>query len=152
MNKGFTLMEILIVICIVAILSLMVLSNLQNQLAKAHDSQRKTNVDKIQKALEEFYNDNKTYPSDATPLAECGSTSSTLSPYLQKMKHEFNSFSVSSKNSLRPDNESSLSLYCRNQWRKRRVCALCKITIFTGQGYYANRMRSHGGMRVAAGV
>jgi prepilin-type N-terminal cleavage/methylation domain-containing protein len=83
MKKGFTLTEILIVIAILMLIFLIVLANIRNQVAKAHDVQRKADLNKIQKSLEEYYNDKQTYPPDANAFLNCGS--GDLSPYLVKI-------------------------------------------------------------------
>lgn len=70
-QKGFTIIELLIVIAIIAILALLVINNIVGANAKARDSQRITDVKSIATKLEEFYNDNGSYPStfDNTTLA-----------------------------------------------------------------------------------
>jgi type II secretion system protein G len=83
MKKGFTLMEILIVISILSILMMLVLANLKNQISKAQDAQRKTDLQKIQKAIEEYSNDNQTYPANNTMISHCGK--GDLAPYLLKI-------------------------------------------------------------------
>jgi len=83
MKKGFTLMEILIVIALIMLVFLILLSNIRNQIMKAQDAQRKTDLNKIQKSLEEYYNDNETYPGDSSYLSTCGATD--LAPYLPKI-------------------------------------------------------------------
>lgn len=65
-EKGFTLIELVIVIGILAILSIFVLAvvNPIEQFAKARDAQRKSNLGQIQKALEQYYQDNGKYPAN----------------------------------------------------------------------------------------
>lgn len=62
-QKGFTIIELLIVIAIIAILALLVLNNFQGAQAKARDSQRQTDINNMHGKLEEFYNENSFYPS-----------------------------------------------------------------------------------------
>lgn len=62
-QKGFTIIELLIVIAIIAILALLVLNNFQGAQAKARDQQRTTDINNIHSKLEEFYNENNYYPS-----------------------------------------------------------------------------------------
>ena len=66
--KGFTLVELLIVIAIIGILAvvLVVAVNPSAQLHKAHDAQRKSDLAQIQKALEQYYNDNNQYPNNTS--------------------------------------------------------------------------------------
>lgn len=61
-QKGFTIIELLIVIAIIAILALLVLNNFQGAQAKARDQQRTTDINNIHGKLEEFYNENNYYP------------------------------------------------------------------------------------------
>jgi prepilin-type N-terminal cleavage/methylation domain-containing protein len=69
-QKGFTIIELLIVIAIIAILALLVLNNFQGAQAKARDQQRTTDINNIHAKLEEFYNENNYYKStlDAADL------------------------------------------------------------------------------------
>lgn len=62
-QKGFTIIELLIVIAIIAILALLVLNNFQGAQAKARDQQRTTDINNIHSKLEEFYNEKNYYPN-----------------------------------------------------------------------------------------
>ncbi|MBU0975100.1 prepilin-type N-terminal cleavage/methylation domain-containing protein [Patescibacteria group bacterium] len=86
-NRGFTLIEFLIVIAILSMLIMMALSLVPRQLEKARDGERKSDLQKIKIAFEDYYNDNGCYPS-ATVLQNCGGVSPSsheLSPYLQQI-------------------------------------------------------------------
>lgn len=67
-RRGFTLIEMVISIGVLAILSILVLAMLNplQQFEKARDAQRKSDVSEIQKALEQFYQDNGKYPTNDT--------------------------------------------------------------------------------------
>lgn len=65
-QKGFTIIELLIVIAIIAILALLVLNNIQGAQAKARDQQRTTDINAIATQLEAFYNENSYYPAALT--------------------------------------------------------------------------------------
>lgn len=82
-RQGFTLAELLIVIALLMLLMLIALANVRNQISKSHDVQRKADLNKIEKAMEEYYNDAQTYPASEDALSNCGSTD--LSPYLTKV-------------------------------------------------------------------
>lgn len=73
LNKGFTLLEMLIVMSIIAILTSVLWANFFSSLAKGRDSRRKQDLEAISRALELYYNDNKAYPTalpgPATPFA-----------------------------------------------------------------------------------
>jgi len=81
-NKGFTLTELLIVISIVVLLLLLLLVNLRTQIKRANDSHRKADLNRIQKAFEEYVNDKRCYPPEGI-LDDCDS--STLSPFLERV-------------------------------------------------------------------
>lgn len=70
--KGFTLIEILVVIAIIGTLSALLLPNFMDARARARDAQRKSDLNQIQKALEMYKNDqvNQSYPDkDKLPAA-----------------------------------------------------------------------------------
>lgn len=81
-KRGFTLMELLIVVAILIILAMALLLALRNQIIKGNDMTRKTDLSKIQKVLEEYYNDKSTYPL-TSPITNCGA--GNLKPYLEKV-------------------------------------------------------------------
>lgn len=84
-NNGFTLIELLIIVAILAILIIMSLTLVPQQLAKARDGERKSDLQKIKIAFENYHNDNGCYPP-STVLQNCGGSSPLeheLSPYLQ---------------------------------------------------------------------
>lgn len=64
-NKGFTLIELIVVIAIVASLATATLAVLNpfGQFNKARDSRLKSDLSQIQKALESYYQDNNQYPA-----------------------------------------------------------------------------------------
>jgi general secretion pathway protein G len=62
-QKGFTLLELLVVIVVIGILALLVIPNLTSAPKKARDIQRKTDLRAIQKALEEYFVSNSAYPT-----------------------------------------------------------------------------------------
>lgn len=69
MNKfkaGFTLIEMLIVIAIIAILSSVFLVGLTGFRSGAYDSRRISDLQKAQSYLEVYYNGNRSYPVNAT--------------------------------------------------------------------------------------
>lgn len=68
-KKGFTIIELLIVIAIIVILAGLVLTNIQGAQAKARDATRLGDIDSVATALEIYHNENGHYPStfNATP-------------------------------------------------------------------------------------
>lgn len=78
-RKGFTLIEVLIVVSILMILILLFVFTSFRQLSKGRDGRRKSDLEKIKVAFEDYYNDNNCYP-DTTVLNNCDGD--TFRPYL----------------------------------------------------------------------
>ncbi len=79
---GFSLLEVLIVVAILGILLIAGMFFMQRHLMRARDAQRKSDLDRIRTAFEEYYNDYRCYPAPGY-LTVCGSTA--LSPYLKEI-------------------------------------------------------------------
>lgn len=71
-KKGFTLVEILVVVGIVGLLGVLATITLQSARVRARDAKRLSDVVKTQMALELYFNDNNSYPivADATALGQ----------------------------------------------------------------------------------
>ncbi|MDP2638086.1 MAG: 6-bladed beta-propeller [Candidatus Levybacteria bacterium] len=69
-QTGFTLIELLVAIGIIGVLagSLLIVLNPGVQIAKAHDAQRKNDLEQIKIALDTYYNDNNKYPAQMSDL------------------------------------------------------------------------------------
>lgn len=67
-EHGFTGIEILIVLTILAIIALLVTNNIQESIAKGRDIERQTDIGNIQNALEEYWHTHESYPTDLTSL------------------------------------------------------------------------------------
>ncbi len=61
--RGFTLIELLVVIAIIGMLSSIVLSSLNAARARARDTQRLSDIQQVQKAIELYYSATGSYPS-----------------------------------------------------------------------------------------
>ena len=66
MKKGFTLIEMLIVVAIIAILASVFLVGLRGFRAGAYDSRRISDLQKMQSYLEIYYTKNRAYPNVST--------------------------------------------------------------------------------------
>lgn len=61
-RKGFTLIEVLIVIAFLALMILVAIFAFKGQLSKGYDSERKSDLNRIKIALEEYEKDYNCYP------------------------------------------------------------------------------------------
>ncbi len=68
-QKGFTIVELLIVIVVIGILAGLVFVQFNNMQARARDSERKADVRLIESKLAEYTADNNSYPTTAQGLA-----------------------------------------------------------------------------------
>lgn len=64
--KGFTFIELMLVIVITGILAALISGNFITSLKKGRDARRKGDLEQIQRALELYYEDNKAYPTSIT--------------------------------------------------------------------------------------
>lgn len=65
-QKGFTIIELLIVIAIIAILAGLVLNNFQGAQARARDTHRVTDINTLHSQLEVYFNEHGAYPQAFT--------------------------------------------------------------------------------------
>lgn len=72
-QEGFSLIELLVVVGILAILMAFLISNLSSGRARARDAVRKSDFDGIKKALRIYYNDYQSYPANSSgDMLACG--------------------------------------------------------------------------------
>lgn len=62
-QKGFTIVELLIVIVVIGILAALVLNTFAGAQARARDTERKTDIDAVAKQLEVYHADHGAYPA-----------------------------------------------------------------------------------------
>src|ERR1035437_3802280 len=62
-NKGFTIVELLIVIVVIGILALLVITTYSGIQAKARNSKRQSDIKSLQTQLEAYFSQNGYYPS-----------------------------------------------------------------------------------------
>lgn len=75
-SKGFTLVEMLVVVAIIAILASIFLVGLRGFRGSAYDSKRLADLQRVQSYLEIYYNKNRAYPTGITTWS--GATSGSL--------------------------------------------------------------------------
>ncbi len=63
-KAGFTLVELLIVITLIGMLTIISIASFSNVNRKARDSQRKSDLENLSKALMMYYNDNGNFPDE----------------------------------------------------------------------------------------
>lgn len=73
-KKGFTLIEIIVAMMILAILSVGLLGNFFNTPPKARDAKRKAALRQILNSLEIYYSDNGVYPEEVSNQISCDGT------------------------------------------------------------------------------
>lgn len=74
-KKGFTLVEILIVVAVVAVIGTLAAIAVNAARSKQRDATRLANVREMQIVMEEFFNDNNQYPDGVDiPLGDPGSS------------------------------------------------------------------------------
>ncbi len=78
-NRGFTLVEIIVVISVIGILYGIVMGSISNSKAKGRDTKRIADISLIQLSLERYYDDpvNKRYPISLSELSAYDSSVST---------------------------------------------------------------------------
>jgi prepilin-type N-terminal cleavage/methylation domain-containing protein len=81
-RRGFTLTEVLIVVAVLAVLFIILLLNFNSHQGRARDAGRKTDLEKIKIAFEEYYNDHGCYPPSDI-LNNCNGQE--LQPYLDRI-------------------------------------------------------------------
>lgn len=76
-NKGFTLVELLVVMMIISILIGLALVTYQGAQKSSRDGRRKADLEQIRSALEMCRTDSGSYPSTIYPNISCGTPSQT---------------------------------------------------------------------------
>lgn len=88
-DKGFTLIEVIIIVTIIAFLFAFIVYSLRNQIFKGYDAKRKGDMHKIQVAFEEYEKDHDCYPDliRNPEIINCN-PGLGLRPYLNKVPCE----------------------------------------------------------------
>lgn len=85
LNKGFTLVELLLVILILGILILLAVGNRGTQVAKGMDARKKADLHQLSVVFEDYYSDHGCYPPETyfDSSDDCGSDQ--LKPYIDEI-------------------------------------------------------------------
>lgn len=67
-QKGFTLIELIVVVTIIGILAAVALVNVRNAQRKAQEAALRDDLHEMRKAIDDFYADKQRYPSDLNEL------------------------------------------------------------------------------------
>jgi len=78
LNRGFTFVELLVVITIIAVLTAIGVANYSTVTKKSRDSRRKADLEQIRAALEIYRSDIGNYPIDAEVDMSCPDEGATL--------------------------------------------------------------------------
>ncbi len=73
-SRGFTIVELLIVIIVIAILATLVITAYNGVQAKARDTKRQSDAKEVQKAAEAYNADNGSYPDAEADFTAAGNT------------------------------------------------------------------------------
>lgn len=79
-QKGFTIIELLVVIVIIGILVALTLPNLFSAQARGRDTDRKNELKNLQQKLETYFNDNDEYPATLNDLNPAPTADETTGP------------------------------------------------------------------------
>jgi type IV pilus assembly protein PilE len=82
-NRGFTLIELMLVIVVLSVIAAIALPSFLGQIQKARRSDGKQALYDVAAKLEQYYQDNKGYPTtaDMTNLGYAGATFTSLEGY-----------------------------------------------------------------------
>jgi len=89
-NLGFTLIELLVVISIIGILAALIMVNFNAARERARDTQRKSDLDQIKKALRMYYNDNNQYPTGPLRWGSSFQSADGNMVYMKVLPHDPN--------------------------------------------------------------
>lgn len=80
---GFTLIELLVALVIISLLSILVTFSVTKYLAKSRDATRKSDLQKMSVAMEDYYNDHQCYPPAINEKLGCPAAwNGTLDSYM----------------------------------------------------------------------
>jgi general secretion pathway protein G len=87
-EKGFTIVELIVVVATIAVLAAVVLTNVNQYASKARDAKRTADMAQLQKVLDMYYADNGSFPSRGWTCSNDSSWTSlqaTLQQYIKAL-------------------------------------------------------------------
>jgi general secretion pathway protein G len=78
-NSGFSILEIVVVIIVIAFFAMLIIPGLISGPARARDATRKSDLRLIKSALENYYNNNNSYPATLADLEK------GVPPFIKKL-------------------------------------------------------------------
>ncbi|MDA1079824.1 MAG: prepilin-type N-terminal cleavage/methylation domain-containing protein, partial [bacterium] len=78
MRKGFSLIEVLIMVAILGLLLVVGYFYMAPHMARGRDGKRISDLNKLKVVFEDYYNDNSCYPPRDTLELYCGGAGSTI--------------------------------------------------------------------------
>ena len=110
-KKGFTLIELLIVVAIIAILTGIGATRYQEVIRRGRDTQRKSDLRSVAVALEQYYSDRSSYPTDDTGSIKCGTTPPPTIPWGNTFVCNWGSGNVTYSGNLPTEKTGSVPYY-----------------------------------------
>lgn len=71
-NKGFTLIELMVILLIISVLAAIVTPMVSNSITKAHESALREDLFVMRKLLDDYYADTGNYPTSLSELVDKG--------------------------------------------------------------------------------
>lgn len=91
-KKGFTLIELLVVIAIIGLLATLAVVALSSARTKARDSKRLSDMKQVQTALELYYTDQNSYPSQTLTLGSATTSCLTTAGFVAPAACDANAY------------------------------------------------------------
>ena len=109
-SKGFTIIELLVVVAIIGIVSGIIVASVSGSKAKGRDAKRIADISVIQLALERYYDEKRYYPTDLSS----SSNSDDLSDYDSSVPTKDSSGNDYKYSALNADNTATCSNDCQS--------------------------------------
>jgi general secretion pathway protein G len=138
-QRGFTLVELLVVVAIISLLSSVVLASLQSARNRAQDAKRMADMKQLRIALEFYYDINKQYPADPSNTQVSSLTGSTnnIRPYINPIPTD-PTYTSSSGYRYRTSNINGRQSYTMLVRLTKKNGAWCSVSVPPGHTQWIN--------------